>query len=72
MFVPSNFPVLARAHHKISSRNTWTARRSKQSILKEIDAEYSLEGLTLKLTLQYFGHLMQTGDSLEKTIARKD
>ena len=46
----------------------WTARRSNQSILKEINPEYSLEGLTLKLKLQYFGHLMQTADSLEKTL----
>ena len=44
------------------------ARRSNQSILKEINPEYSLEGLTLKLKLQYFGHLMQTADSLEKTL----
>ena len=44
------------------------ARRSKQSILKEIDPEYSLKGLMLKLTLQYLGHLMQTADSLEKTL----
>ena len=42
-----------------------TARRSNQSILKEINAEYSLEGLILKLKLQYFGHMMQTADSLE-------
>ena len=48
-------------------RVPWTARRSKQSILKEIRPEYSLEGLTLKLKLQYFGHLMQRTDSLEKT-----
>ena len=46
----------------------WTARRSNQSILKEISPEYSLEGLTLKLKLQYFGHLMQSTDSLEKTL----
>ena len=46
----------------------WTARRSNQSILKEINPEYSLEGLMLKLKLQYFGHLMQTDDSLEKTL----
>ena len=47
----------------------WTARRSNQSILKEISPEYSLEGLTLKLKLQYFGHLMRrTDDSLEKTL----
>ena len=45
----------------------WTARRSNQSILKEINSEYSLEGLMLKLKLQYFGHLMQRTDSLEKT-----
>ena len=46
----------------------WTARRSNQSILKEINPEYSLEGLMLKLKLQYFGHLMQKTDSLEKTL----
>ena len=46
----------------------WTARRSNQSILKEISPEYSLEGLILKLKLQYFGHLMQRSDSLEKTL----
>ena len=46
----------------------WIARRSNQSILKEINPEYSLEGLMLKLKLQYFGHLMQTADSLEKTL----
>ena len=49
-------------------RVPWTARRSKQSILKEISSEYSLEGLMLKLKLQYFGHLMQRTDSLEKTL----
>ena len=48
-------------------RILWTARRSNQSILKEINPEYSLEGLMLKLKLQYFGHLMQRGDTLEKT-----
>ena len=47
---------------------SWTARRSNQSILKEISPEYSLEGLMLKLKLQYFGHLMQRTDSLEKTL----
>ena len=47
---------------------SWTARRSNQSILKEINPEYSLEGLMLKLKPQYFGHLMQTADSLEKTL----
>ena len=46
----------------------WTARKSNQSILKEISPEYSLEGLMLKLKLQYFGHLMQRTDSLEKTL----
>ena len=49
-------------------RVLWTARRSNQSILKEINPEYSLEGLILKLKLQYLGHLMQTADSLEKTL----
>ena len=49
-------------------RDPWTARRSNQSILKEIPPEYSLEGLILKLKLQYFGHLMQRDDSLEKTL----
>ena len=46
----------------------WTSRRSNQSILKEINPEYSLEGLMLKLKLQYFGHLMQRADSLEETL----
>ena len=49
-------------------RGPWTARRSSQSVLKEISPEYSLEGLMLKLKLQYFGHLMQRADSLEKTL----
>ena len=49
-------------------RVPWTARRSDQSILKEINPEYSLEGLILQLKLQYFGHLMQRADSLEKTL----
>ena len=49
-------------------REPWTARRSHQSILKEISPEYSLEGLRLKLKLQYFGHLMLRTDSLEKTL----
>ena len=49
-------------------RVPWTARRSNQSILKEISPEFSLEGLMLKLKLQYFGHLMQKVDSLEKTL----
>ena len=50
------------------SRVPWTARRSNQSILKKINCEYSLEGLMLKLTLQYFGHLMPRTNSLEKTL----
>ena len=50
-------------------RVPWAARRSSQSILKEISPEYSLEGLILKLKLQYFGHLMKITDSLEKTLA---
>ena len=47
---------------------TWTSRRSNQSIIREINPEYSLEGLMLKLKLQYFGHLMHTDDSLEKSL----
>ena len=53
-------------------RVPWTAKRSNQSIPKEINSEYSLEGLMLMVMLQYFGHLMQRADSLEKTDARKD
>ena len=49
-------------------RVSWTARRSNQSILKEVSPEYSLEGLMLKLKLHYFGHLMGRTDSLEKTL----
>ena len=49
-------------------RIPWTARRSNQSILKEINPEYSLKGLMLKLKLQYFGHLMRKADSFEKTL----
>ena len=49
-------------------RVPWTARRSNQSILREISPEYSLEGLMLKLKLQYFGHLMRKADSLEKSL----
>ena len=51
-------------------RVPWTARRSNQSIVKEISPEYSLEGLMLKLKLQYFGHLMRRTDSLEKTLGK--
>ena len=53
---------------RILLRVPWAARRSNQSILKEISSEYSLEGLMLKLKLQYFGNLMQRTDSLEKTL----
>ena len=53
-------------------RVLWTARRSKQSILKEISPEYSLEGLILKLKLQYFGHLMCRVNSLEKTLIGRE
>ena len=53
-------------------RVPWTARRSNQSIIKEISSGCSLEGLMLKLKLQYFGHLMQRVDSLEKTDAGRD
>ena len=49
-------------------RVSWTARRSIQSILNEISSDYSLEGLMLKLKLQYFGHLMERSDSFEKTL----
>ena len=52
--------------------SVWTARRSDQSILKEISPGISLEGMMLKLKLQYFGHLMRRVDSLEKTDARRD
>ena len=57
---------------KTLERVPWTAKRSNQSILKEISPEYSLEGLVLKLKLQYFGHLMERTDLLEKTDAGKD
>ena len=55
-------------HWRRLLRVLWTARRSNQSVLKEINPEYSFEGLILKLKLQYFGHLMQRTDSLEKTL----
>ena len=63
--------LLNRGVEKFNTMNLrvlWTARRSNQSILKEISPEYSLEDLMLKLKLQYFGHLMQRTDSLEKTL----
>ena len=53
---------------KTKSLVSWIARRSNQSVLKEINPEYSLEGLMLKLKLQYFGHLMQRADSFAKTL----
>ena len=56
------------AYIYIYARVPWTARRSNQSILKEINPKYSLEGLMLKLKLQNFGHLMRSIDSLEKTL----
>ena len=56
------------AHNKHMVTISWTARRSNQSILKEINPEISLEGMMLKLKLQYFGHLMRRVDSLEKTL----
>ena len=52
-------------------RVSWTARRSNQSILKEISPEYSLEGLMVKLKLQYFGHLIQRANSLEKILMQR-
>ena len=60
--------MLSNCGAREDSRVLWTARRSNQSILKEINSEYSLEGLLLKLRLQYFDHLMQRADSLEKTL----
>ena len=70
--------TIKKAEHRIDAfelsrwrrpfRNPWTAKRSNRSILKEISPDYSLEGLTLKLKLQYFGHLMRRTDSLEKTL----
>ena len=60
--------LLVRGNLELANAPTWTARRSKQSILKEISPGRSLEGLILKLKLQYFGHLMRRADSLEKTL----
>ena len=70
--------TIKKAEHRIDAfalwcwrrllRVPWTARRSNNSILKEVGPEYSLEGLMLKLKLQYFGHLMRIADSLEKTL----
>ena len=64
-WVPKNFELWC---WRRLLRVPWTARRSSQSVLKEIHPEYSLEGLILKLKLQYFGHLMRRTDSLEKTL----
>ena len=66
--VPKNWCFWTVVLEETLERVPWTARRSNQSILKEISPEYSLEGLMLKLLLQYFGHLMQRTDSLEKTL----
>ena len=59
---------LLRVHWRRLLRICWTARRSSQSILKDTNPDYSLEGLMLKLKLQYFGHLMRRADSLEETM----
>ena len=78
MYGCESWTIKKTEHHRIDAfelwcwrrllRVPWTARRSNQSILKEISSEYSLEGLMLKLKLQYFGHLMQRTDSFEKTL----
>ena len=78
MYGCENWTIKKAEHRKIDAfelwcwrrllRVLWTARRSNQSILKEISPEWSLEGLMLKLKLQYFGHLMQRTDSFEKTL----
>ena len=78
MYGCESWPIKKAEHWRIDAfelwcwrrlmRVPWTARRSNQSVLKEISPEYSLEGLMLKLKLQYFDHLMQRTDSLEKTL----
>ena len=78
MYVCENWTIKKAEHRRIDAfelwcwrrllRVPWTARRSSQSILKEISPEYSLEGLMLKLNFQYFGHLMGRTDLLEKTL----
>ena len=78
MYGCESWTVKKAEHHRIDAlelwcwgrlfRVPWSARRSNQSILKEVSSEYSLEELMLKLKLQYFGHLMQRADSLEKTV----
>ena len=67
-WAPKNWRFQTMVLERRLLRVPWTARRSNQSILKEISPEYSLEGLMLKLKLRYFGHLMQRTDSLEKTL----
>ena len=65
--------MLSNCELEKTLESPWKAMRSNQYILKKVNPEYSLKGLMLKLKLQYFGHLMQTGDSLEKTLnAGKD
>ena len=78
MYGCESWTIKEGEHQRIDAFELWcwrrllrvpsTARRSNQSILKEISPEYSLEGLMLKLKLQYFGHLMRTADSFEKTL----
>ena len=78
MYGCESWTIKKAEHHRIDAfelwylrrllRVPWTARRSNQSILKEISPEYSLEGLMLKLKLRYFGHLMRRTDSFEKTL----
>ena len=78
MYGCESWPIRKAEHRKIDAfemrcwrrllRVPWTARRSNQSVLKEISPDYSLEGLMLKLKLQYFGHLMRRVDSLKKTL----
>ena len=67
-WVPKNFDAFELWRWRRLLRIPWIARRSNESILKEISPEYSLEGLMLKLKLQYFGHLMRRADSPEKTL----
>ena len=66
--IPAPVVSILLAPTRLPLRVPWAARRSSQSILKEISPEYSLEGMMLKVKLQYFGHLMQRTDSLEKTL----
>ena len=65
--MPQNSPWLTQHRENTELRTSWTARRSSQSLLKEINPEYSPEELMLKRRLQHFGHLMRRADSLEKT-----